>query len=580
MEIEVRNYRGIERARIVVSPIALLAGANYQGKTSLCQATAATLSGHPVPFLKPSTGKGNPWSGTVAKADAGVLVRTGADRGSCTIKKDDENQAATVWPQADLATKGTPPHASVFASGLMTEHNVWQLFALNDKQRASFFSDLLKAEPAYEEFSDALGEHDISTESIDKLWEAIETNGWEAVHNSMVTHGTKLKGQWEGATGDNYGSKKGAQWIPDGWQDNLNEASEDGLNAILVSAKEILEGVVGKMAVGNEERARLEKESHYDGPTLKAAEKAYQAAKKHHEKMIAARDALPTVDAGTGPFMLCPHCEKPVLLLQNSITSGVTEYTLAVAAKQELPKDEKNKRRLDIADADGKVRNAEGSLSKAGRELGRAKAGLEKAKDAAKTLEGLAGGEFDEEEIDKARQSVTEAVNRLDMFRAYNKARALHDSVKRNQQIIDTLSPTGLRKKVLTGALTDFNGYLNDLTKLAGWNARVELDENLQLRYGGRAFIFISDSEKYRVRATLQVAIAKLDKSDMIVLDGADILGKQGRNGLMKLLVGAKIPALVSMTIDSADLMPDLPAAMGVSYWVENGLVRPLKEVR
>ncbi len=579
MKIEVRCYRGIERGEIAVKPIALLAGANYQGKTSLCQAVAATLSGHPVPFIKPSPGKGNPWSATVPKADAGILLRTGAERGSCTIKTDDDNQAVTVWPQADLATKGKPPRSSVFASGLMTEHNVWQLFALNNKQRATFFSELLKAEPSYEEFHNALHEEGISIDGIDKLWEAIETNRWEAIHNKMVEHGTKLKGQWEGATGDNYGTKKGGQWIPDGWQDNLQEASEDGLNAVLVKAKEALEDIVGKVAVGDDERTRLEKESHYEGPTLKAAEKAFAAAKKHHENMVADRAALPSLDQGWGATVNCPHCDKPVLVLKTHIQTGVTQYSLGKVPAGELSKDEINKRRLDIADADGKVKNAAGTLTTAGRELGKVQADLEGVKAAGVTLAGLSKVQYAEEAVDNARQTVAIATDRLIMFNAYHKAMALHESVKRNQLIINVLAPNGLRKTVLMDHLNEFNDYLNELSVRAGWNAVVELDEDLQPRYGGRGFIFISDSEKYRVRATLQVAIAKLDGSDMVVLDGADIMGKEGRNGLMKLLVGAKIPALVSMTIDSADLMPDLPKEMGASYWVDNGLVRALKEI-
>ena len=66
MNIEIRNTLGVERADIVVSPIALLSGLNGAGKTSTLTAIGCALTGITMPASLP-------------KKDAKVIVRDGAD---------------------------------------------------------------------------------------------------------------------------------------------------------------------------------------------------------------------------------------------------------------------------------------------------------------------------------------------------------------------------------------------------------------------------------------------------------------------------------------------------------------------
>jgi hypothetical protein len=89
-----------------------------------------------------------------------------------------------------------------------------------------------------------------------------------------------------------------------------------------------------------------------------------------------------------------------------------------------------------------------------------------------------------------------------------------------------------------------------------------------------------STSEQYRVRAVLQVAMADLDHSAMVVLDAADVLDGPTRSGLFALLVEASMPALVCMTLSRREQVPDLAAAeLGASYWIEGGVAQPLHEL-
>ena len=70
--ISIRNYRAIDRADIVLGGITLIAGDVGYGKTSICTAIAAVLSG-----------RGIVWP-DVLKKDSKVLVRRGTDKGSIT----------------------------------------------------------------------------------------------------------------------------------------------------------------------------------------------------------------------------------------------------------------------------------------------------------------------------------------------------------------------------------------------------------------------------------------------------------------------------------------------------------------
>jgi predicted ATP-dependent endonuclease of OLD family len=46
--IELRDFRGCERASLRVDPIALVAGRNATGKSSIAQAIGAALAGEPL----------------------------------------------------------------------------------------------------------------------------------------------------------------------------------------------------------------------------------------------------------------------------------------------------------------------------------------------------------------------------------------------------------------------------------------------------------------------------------------------------------------------------------------------------
>jgi hypothetical protein len=178
-----------------------------------------------------------------------------------------------------------------------------------------------------------------------------------------------------------------------------------------------------------------------------------------------------------------------------------------------------------------------------------------------------------------AKAAVARAQERLDAGRRKRRADALHGEILVQTAVVKALAPDGVRKRKLSRAIEAFNStILAPLCEAAEWKT-VTLTEDLATRYGGRPYALLSDSEAYRVRVTLQIAMARLDDSAMVIIDGADILDPLGRNGLFGLLSDPDngCPALVGMTVAKPEKTPDLAAAdLGATYWVERGQCRAI----
>ena len=90
---------------------------------------------------------------------------------------------------------------------------------------------------------------------------------------------------------------------------------------------------------------------------------------------------------------------------------------------------------------------------------------------------------------------------------------------------------------------------------------------------GGRPYIALSESERWRVDAILALVLAGLDGSCLVLLDRADVLDASGRDALFSTLMAADLGAIVAMTRNKASMAPDLAGhRAGVAMWVEDGI--------
>jgi hypothetical protein len=555
---QVRGFRGCERADIECAPLALVAGRNAAGKSSLAQATGAVLCGSALPFAG------------LSKASAGLLVKSGADV-ACVVIKSESGTARIDWPSCQPSAQGEPPGASIWAAGLDS-------IALQPaKDRARILGEYLHADPTREDLAAALADIEIeAAAAVKMIWDLIEAQGWDGAHSLRKEKGTEYKGAWRQVTGANWGSRVGASWVPAGWQFEFEPPHENDLLAALALAKGNHDKAVAAAAVSGAERTRLAAEA----AAVEARKDTLQQAEAKQEQLVgeldAARTARAALPPGTvDPGMPCPHCGAFVVLRRVNLAETRLE-----AAEAAPPASELKKRRDAIARGRWRCRRLTGQVQEADRAIDQTRNAMQMALDARYRLDKMPAPAGDLADVETAGTEVEAAEQRLTGFRQKRQADELHDKIMTNNAVIDILAPDGLRAKKLAHVLELFNtAQLGRLSLAAGWDM-VSIDPEMTLFYGSRPYgPLIAASEQYRVHAVLQVAMARLEQSQMVVLDPREFLDGITCSGLFDLLAEAGLPALVCLTLSRREQVPDLAAAgLGMSYWIEDGVAQPLHE--
>ena len=538
MNISIRNFRGIAEADIDLSSLALIAGPNESGKTSIAQAVAAALSGQVIPL----TG--------LRKTDAGMLVHAGTGKGTVKIQATD-GFISVAYPQATLTTTGTPPSASLYAVGLAS------LIDLEPKARAAVLIEYLKAMPTEAQIAAAASVIGLNASSIALLQKTIVELGWDGAHAHAKETGIKLKGKWEFITSERYGPTKAESWLPAHWETDLASASEESLGAQVTQSREFVEAAIASTAVSDAERNQLEAAAAMIGDLLlkqALAQTTCEARQKEWTAALEAAERLPQLaaDERSAP---CPHCGLAVVIRGNMLAKPTTNDDA----------DERDKRKtlLEAAAKDVvRATEAKGAAIDKAAEIALNLKRANAAKEKLRTFPVFSGSA----DIEHAREQATLAERRHQAFLSKRDADRIHANILINLQLQVMLAPDGLRLTMLRSALQQFNIELRGVCASAGWPT-VALDDDASISYGGRPLILCSESGIFRTRTVLQVAMASLDGSAALVIDGADILDSPGRNGLMRMLRGLR--ALVCMTLPT-EKVPRLGTA-GVAYWLDQG---------
>lgn len=560
MNIKIENYRGIVSAEFTLEKIVLIAGDNHAGKSSIAQAAAAVLSQTPIPVPG------------IPKTLAGMLVHSGAPKGKGFAQLDcDEGTAVIEWPKSALKTKGGPfPFVSPIAAAieLLCPPISAPDTAAMQKRRGELLIELLVAKPTFEDVVDRFDKHGIEPkpkEDADKekpslaltIWNDIQKQGWDAAHTRAKETGSRLKGQWEGITGENYGSKKAENFIPPDWEPELDGESDESLQAQLTSARDALDGLIAINAIDDAERDRLQALSdNFDDRQKDAAEAAKLMKTLIDSSAQAIADKSKLRDPKATLIVNCPECEKPLSIVGQTIIKASPPTQSDIEAWDLI-----NKKLQEIQEQGVKQRA----------NVNTANALLKEAQDARNALSGMKQGNASADEVERGRKAVTLAQGRLDAFAKKTKADRLKASILQNVDIVAALDSTGIRQDKMNSKIKTFvDGVVNLRAETAQWMP-VEIGSDMALSYDGKAWAILSESERYRVRVLFQLAAAFIDGSQAVIIDGADILGSAGRNGLMVLLKTIGINAIVCMTIPHRGNVPNLAkAGIGTSYWIAN----------
>lgn len=556
MKFQVRNVRGIERADIEAGKIALLAGSGGAGKSSICFAVSAVVTGLPVV------------GGVKAKSRAGELIRAGNNKGTITVESA-KGQADISYPKADYSAAGSPPHASRFAAGAAS------LPDMDPKKRPPEMSAYIEVDPTKKDLEHHLSDVKVPDNVIDTVWETILDKGWDGSLEKAKERRIQLKALWREVAGEEYGPAKAEQWVPDDWSDSLDSQSLDALSSDLAEAKTALEDAIGKQAV-DEDRLNTLREKAKELPdaekVLAERTKAYDEAVQAHSEALKAAQALPTPTKKLAEST-CPECGSVVAV---KVTGADSFDLLTIKEDEEDETADIEEQRIKLQNA---VVSAQSGVNLRRDDKSGAEAWVSGVKRAIQDLEEMPEGTLSKAEVDKAREVARLAEQRLEAFKRYTKALQHHTSVQTNQKIIDALAQDGVRKTVLLRGLKAFNEEQMEPLWVAAIWPRIVVTPDLSLEYDDRDYDDLSRSEKARSRIILQLAMAMVDGSDVVVIDDLDVLPPSARGGAMQAIVKSGKAAVVSLMTENPGSVPNL-SAMGVghTYWVEGGFAKSLAD--
>lgn len=556
MQVQIRDVLRIERADVPLTGITLVAGPNGAGKSSLVAAVAAILTGEKV------------MGAVKVKKDFTALVRQGAKKGHIRLLNDaGEPVADMTYPAGDYSTALQPPRVSRWAAGygLPTD--------LDEKSRARAFAELLGTRPTFEDLKAHMLDAKYSERSIEVIWERVGAEnaiGWDETYKRAAEHSTARKGAWCEITGRNsYAPTNALEWMPANWNPSYADMDEQAIAALVTAASAEYETAMRSVGASESEIARLRGiiEQCPTPEDLAAIDKKHTDANKLLEETRAARQKLPATAAEDKLAPHCPECGAQVSV-RNDLGGG---YKLE---KMEAISEKKRKElALKIADMDGqfsKVANEIRLIEESRREA------MNRRREAASAqaqLDQLAGKAGSAEAADVARENLQKVETAFKAWKAKKDADRVHLEIEQNNKLVAILAPTGLRQRKLTEGLEKLNNTLARLSKVAGWGP-VTVGDDLLLYFGGSraAWPLVSESFEWRARATLQIALALLDGSAVVLLDQADRLEAGARQKLIMMLIEAGIPAVVGMMCSTPAGAPRLWMGNNMRViWLDNG---------
>jgi hypothetical protein len=546
MKITISNLRGIPSATIETAPPTLIAGANFAGKTSLLRFIRAAITNTPVPI------------DGIRKTEGMVFVDEGRESGTITVE-DKRGTTTVTYPSMERTVEGAGIEISKYAAGTIS------LIDSTAKERSDTICKLLKSEPSEADLTAAFSGLNVPEKYAGRLWGTICTQGWDAAWSQAKEKGIKLKGQWEGYTSERYGSEKALEWLPKDWMPDLNDTTELPLRDAIQQEREWLEAAISSNAVSAVEIERLTSVAADIGKLkteAKTESDTIAGLIKNETDLIEAERKIPSC---LQPVTVsCPHCKKPVMIENGKL----------IIPKAGIDAEIK-KRKESLAKCIDSLRSVRAILETHRNTAADIAQKLHAAEDAQNRLVEIKNKPVPKtgmgNKVDDCRARLARAEARLSDFQLRDKCRGIAEAIAYNKNIIDVLSPTGLRLEKLQSALDRLNKTLLDLSAAAGWKT-VAINGNLTITYGDEMFILKSESEKYRARVTLQVAMAMWDKSEYVIIDSADILDNTGRNGLFKMLLASGRCGIVAMTINKRENIPPVEKVGGVAYWIEKGI--------
>lgn len=584
--ITIENFQGVRAVDLDLrTPVALIAGANGAGKSSIAEAVRLAFLGTP--------------ERVGLKKEFGALVTDGAKVGAVVVDLGDGTVGISL-PKGTQSGEALIPQSPALPFVLAPE----RFAAAKPDDRRTLLFALTGTNVKADEIERRLLARGCSPLLVPGI-KPILRSGFGAGAEYAKQQATEAKGAWKAATGEQWGSQKAEGWAAD--VPHFDQAALVGERAALATVEAKIEQAT--TALG----ALQQKATHYADWQHQHSARQAQAAKlpalrqkleydlEEHGKLIQRVDAL-QAKAGTGPREGLVHdlarClddayndEKVNAALPGPLdmrilqaldlyeaqygkldATGDAEASAglpkAIEARDLMARSVENDRR-DIAAAEAAAEQLGGNsrpeaIAPADVEAARAKVTALRAEQ--KTVNERV------QALLNAKQAATSAAERTASAARY------HRDVLDWLAIGDALSPDGIPGEILAEALQPFNAKLAELAELAGWLAPA-VSGDMTITWGGRPYRLLSESERWRVDALIGAALAEISGLRCLVLDRFDCLDLPGRGDALGMLdaLGADGHLDTILVLGTLKAAPAAPSDAFTVHWIDQGHAGPAK---
>jgi hypothetical protein len=596
--LSIENFLGARSVNVDLrTPVALFAGPNAAGKSSIRDAVALALTG--------DLGR------ITLKKDAAQLVTDGQAGGFAELTDADGDVHCVTITSAGKMTGGPKEPDPTLAYVLDA-----QRFAhLELKERRAFLFDLMGVKLAPAEIRTRLlnrlfpkgctGEDSLRIDRVAPLLRA----GFDAASKEAKDKATAAKGAWRALTGETYGAVKAATWAA---------VVPPFKAADLAAAQKQLATVDADLGAVQQQIGELQAaKKQHDEQLLKKSGLEATA-----ERLTAIRDKLLRDEAelatwtktlaqlqqraGKGPRVGLVHdianaLNRVVYLLRGAQASD-EELAEVEAALDAYEREHGKFGAAGDAEAAAKLPEASKSCALYATAVANDKRDLAAAERAVEDLKAITAATWTAAPLTAAQEHLAKlqadrktqaaAVDALHAAKtaADGAATKTKDAAKHHADVAawdaigEALGPDGIPADLLREALGPINTRLEQSAVDSEW-LRVAIDADMHITGGGRAYRLLSESERWRVDAMLAEAVASISGARLLVLDRMDVLepGKAREDLFAWLDIlaenGEIDTALVFGTLKSAPPAGSLPATV-TAHWISAGVVAQLEALK
>lgn len=553
--LKISNVLGVKHLDTDLAALTVIAGGNARGKSSVLDALRMAIRGT---FVR----------GVAYKQDVHALVADGAKTGKIDLTFTDGRAALAISNgKFELDIDLAEPYRSTLIPVLL-DPDTFARAPVAERRRMVYQAVGVKPSSAW--ITERFQQEKIS-DVVTGQCLALVKDGWDTAHESAKKKISSLTGEWKGITGEAYGAVKAKNW-----QANVVAAEPfdfEAERAKLKKASAVLDQLIERVGVAKkaQEFAALP-----DEKTLEVLRGQVQAAEAQVESLRKKQaKAIEKAAAQGGVQVPCPCCNEMLVIDRGTLS----KYDEAVATP------EPQSRALIAHD----IAAAERTLS----DLKRDRDDLAAKRVAAAMFfaDGMPA-DLDIETAQAAREEQAAHVNYLQGVLSL--AERAHEAATRAQDVtaratakqadieawnaaLALLAPDGLQAELLAKAMKPFREAL--AAAPASWPA-ITLDDDMQIRVGGRLYGLCSESERWRADAACVVAIATKAGAPLLLLDRFDVLEPALRGDAIDWLAdvaqcGVQVIVAGTFKSDPTENLPEGAACV----WLANDSAREAQAV-